>query len=1091
MDFQASNSNSTGAAFFGAAQHVHIHESHFNTTVTQPRHENGQPVPDAHRQTQSNSAFIAQQLASSNLTRASNVLYQEQMMHKRRGHPLWFPQVSLNLAAEHRAKGFSIGDVGNFTPDGAFDFLFNILLPADHPINGSEADVPEGFVPLGSFDQRQVREYREFEPGTYLASSSVETSHVDVNGLTFASTASEGAVLTMPDGAHKVDISNTTAFQSYMAENADSWYKFVNGPSRGRNLDNGELRLVYGYDKSTSWGIATFSNVSYPSDFRLKFCKSRNTPDEAAGGSGSAYSWEHSGMADAMRVGPGVDDNEGLEDFIQGNQALRNQCLFLRTMTVTLADGDWQNLNAGVHLHQRVQETSTAPGWGSALSLPGSMAAAAAVGGPFVFMLFKSIGGAGVLSAGAESRADEDPVADDKGLLPRVNFTDVDLAAIPHPSTVINKILLHLHPTARTAITTDAAWQEDLPLDWKFLSIDSFVEKLEIKAKAFSIGDTVYLDPLCLPTSAKYHALICMSAEALSTGTFGFLEDIASVLEPIVERPVGFDPLHSSNLRAPSVFTALGSSSSLALPADGPTDLSKSVEFHQNILAALPAGHPEKPLCLDKLGQFLARRFEGEGDHKDIQSAVDSFREAVLLTSEDHRQLPHRLSRLGAALHHMFKTTGRLSDLSAAIRYKQKAVLLMAADHPDFISHLASLALSFFDRYDLRLDPSDILAAIELQQKAVSFTPEDHPRLPELLDALGDSFSRRFARMRYLDDISTAIKYRQKAVLFTPEGYPNMPMRLTNLGTSFHRRFHYTGDLEDISAAISHETTATKLVPQGHPDLPFFLSNLGDSFYDRYQRTSDLSDITAAIECKENAVTVTSKNHPDLPQRLSALATSFHSRFEQTKDLNDIAAAIENGEKATLLLAEDHPDLPLYLFDLGNAFSSRFKQSGNLSDISAAIEHQEKAVHLTPESHQNMARYLSFLGCSFFNRYHLTGDPNDISSAILCEEKVVELTPDSSPDLHLNLSNLGDSLFKRFGQTSNLSDISNAIKHFQKSVLITPKGHPNLPNLLYILADSLSKRYDLTSDQSDETNSKKYKEQADILSTIEQPRLSV
>ncbi|KAF9526458.1 hypothetical protein CPB83DRAFT_729455, partial [Crepidotus variabilis] len=183
-------------------------------------------------------------------------LYQEQMMQKRRGHALWFPQVSMTLPAELRSKGFSIGDVGNFTPDGGFDFLFNILLPANHPINGSEADVPEGFVPLDAFNQRHVREYWEFEAGTYLASSSVESAQVDME----YSTASEGAVLTMPHGSQRVDLSNTTTFQKYMSQNAESWYRFANGAYCGRNLSNGELHLVYGGDKTTSWGIATFSN---------------------------------------------------------------------------------------------------------------------------------------------------------------------------------------------------------------------------------------------------------------------------------------------------------------------------------------------------------------------------------------------------------------------------------------------------------------------------------------------------------------------------------------------------------------------------------------------------------------------------------------------------------------------------------------------------------------------------------------------------------------------------------------------------------------------------------------------------------------
>jgi hypothetical protein len=47
-------------------------------------------------------------------------------------------------------KGVSIGDVGLITPDGAFDYLFNICLPSDDPVNINR--VPENFLPLEPWD---------------------------------------------------------------------------------------------------------------------------------------------------------------------------------------------------------------------------------------------------------------------------------------------------------------------------------------------------------------------------------------------------------------------------------------------------------------------------------------------------------------------------------------------------------------------------------------------------------------------------------------------------------------------------------------------------------------------------------------------------------------------------------------------------------------------------------------------------------------------------------------------------------------------------------------------------------------------------
>ena len=50
------------------------------------------------------------------------------------------------LSRSYQREGVSIGDVGIFTKNGGFDFLFNVCLPARHASNPDE--LPEGFVPL-------------------------------------------------------------------------------------------------------------------------------------------------------------------------------------------------------------------------------------------------------------------------------------------------------------------------------------------------------------------------------------------------------------------------------------------------------------------------------------------------------------------------------------------------------------------------------------------------------------------------------------------------------------------------------------------------------------------------------------------------------------------------------------------------------------------------------------------------------------------------------------------------------------------------------------------------------------------------------
>lgn len=82
------------------------------------------------------------------------------------------------LPIPYRAQGVRVGDVGIFTENGGFDFLFNICVPRDDPIN--PRNLPENFTPISPpVDQTDIRKFAEFSPGSYLASSSVAESRTD------------------------------------------------------------------------------------------------------------------------------------------------------------------------------------------------------------------------------------------------------------------------------------------------------------------------------------------------------------------------------------------------------------------------------------------------------------------------------------------------------------------------------------------------------------------------------------------------------------------------------------------------------------------------------------------------------------------------------------------------------------------------------------------------------------------------------------------------------------------------------------------------------------------------------------------------
>ena len=172
-------------------------------------------------------------------------------------------------------------------------------------------------------------------------------------GLVFETSASEGAILTMPEGAIAYDLENVLAFRDYVAANVGKWYKFVNGV-RGREAKNGDIRLVIGCDKTTSWGMAALANVTQHKVSQLKF---KATKDSGVKPTRPPYTWDYSGMAE-VKVGPSIKEinalrsNDTLDVDVTppNDEEFSNQCLFIRTLNATLNDEAWKALNDNLGL---------------------------------------------------------------------------------------------------------------------------------------------------------------------------------------------------------------------------------------------------------------------------------------------------------------------------------------------------------------------------------------------------------------------------------------------------------------------------------------------------------------------------------------------------------------------------------------------------------------------------------------------------------------------------------------------------------------------------------------------------------------------
>ena len=165
----------------------------------------------------------------------------------------------------------------------------------------------------------------------------------------------------MPQGAYHEDLKNIKRFREYIFIHAESWYQYANGPC-GREIGNGELHLVTGCDKTTSWGIATYLHVqSERPEGNVSLLRFNPVSNGRQGrySSHTTYEWDYEGVAEA-KFGP--EEDELMDLGINGSGfPPRNQCTYIRSLTPAFGDDDWELLQLEVASSAKDQATMRSP----------------------------------------------------------------------------------------------------------------------------------------------------------------------------------------------------------------------------------------------------------------------------------------------------------------------------------------------------------------------------------------------------------------------------------------------------------------------------------------------------------------------------------------------------------------------------------------------------------------------------------------------------------------------------------------------------------------------------------------------------------
>lgn len=143
------------------------------------------------------------------------------------------------------------------------------------------------------------------------------------------------AVLMTPNETQIFRMQAKSRLLEYVENNITEWYRFSK-QTLGRDVENGDLRVVYACRKASGFGIAAAYNTYGQENTRLTFSVDRAWADI----SGCPYHWSHTGTA-VVKAGPSQQD---YSDISLSNQSPRNQCLFISTIDTKVSAETWSEI---------------------------------------------------------------------------------------------------------------------------------------------------------------------------------------------------------------------------------------------------------------------------------------------------------------------------------------------------------------------------------------------------------------------------------------------------------------------------------------------------------------------------------------------------------------------------------------------------------------------------------------------------------------------------------------------------------------------------------------------------------------------------
>jgi tetratricopeptide (TPR) repeat protein len=410
-------------------------------------------------------------------------------------------------------------------------------------------------------------------------------------------------------------------------------------------------------------------------------------------------------------------------------------------------------------------------------------------------------------------------------------------------------------------------------------------------------------------------------------------------------------------------------------------DVEKAIQVERKAIDAIPNNHPDRPIRLNDLGNWLGIRYSKKGAIDDLEAAIQFAREAVNATPESPNRVLY-LNNLAAGLGDRYLRFGEISDLDEAIQVAQEVVNATLNGDSYHAIYRNNLASRLLDRFSRTGSTANLNEAIQNLREAVDATADDDDKHYIWSNNLSVGLGDRYDRLGEMTDLEEAIQIGQKVVNATRDNNSERARRLNNLANQLGRRYRGIGAMADLEEAIQLAQEAVDKTLDEHPDRVTYLNNLEIQLGDKYVRTGLIDNLDKAIQVGREVIKVTPDNHLQRRGRLNNLAIRLRDRYLKTGVMDDLEESVQLVREAVDKTAKNDPDRALWLHNLGIPLGNKYSRTRAMADLQEAINVTQEAVAAIPDDHLDRAAYLNNHGDRLGDRYSRTGAMADLKAIV-------------------------------------------------------------------------------------------------------------